>query len=157
MVAKMLISRKLGTVVAVALGVGIFVYALTRAKFRLQSEMPPEFVDVPKSWPEEKRKSEVDVARAYWNCAVTVIQSEYDLGRPLPPNPPPEFKIMMPNQRESAVDPEARRRYWQKLEQFWYLPNYWRKNSNWSLHWMTDPLKSAARWLNEQVEKLSQI
>ena len=149
----MLIRRKFDKVVMVAVGVGILVYASTRPKLRLRSEMPLEFVDAPRSWPAEKREPEKTVARAYWNCAVTVIQWKYGFGSRLPPAPPQEFRIMAPDQREGATDADARLRYWRKLQQIWYLPSYWRKDYGRNLRWLTDPLKSAAKWLRDYVER----
>jgi hypothetical protein len=148
----MVIRRKFDRIVIVAIGVGIFVFASTRPTLRLQSEMPLEFVDAPQSWPIEKREMEKKVASAYWNCAVTVIQWEYGFGSPLPLDPPQGFRTTAPDQRESAIDPEARLRYWHKLQQFWGLPNYWRKDYGWNLRWLTDPLKSARGWLRDQLK-----
>jgi hypothetical protein len=133
--------------------VGLFAYASTRPTFRLRVDMPPEYLHARASWPPEKRATEEKVARAYWYCAVTVVQAKYGFGDPLPVNPPAEFKIIAPDLAKGATDPDTRLGYWHRLQQVWYLASTWKKEQGWNFQWLTDPVKSDVRRLHNYVEK----
>ena len=139
-----LVDRTPDKVVAGLLVIGFFVYLLTRPTLRLRVDLPPDFLAASDSSPQEKQATEEKVARAYWYCVVTVIQRKYKFGDPLPLNPPPEFRIIMPNLPKGAADPDTRLRYWHRLQHIWYLPSTWRKESGWDLHWLTDWMYSSA-------------
>jgi hypothetical protein len=144
-----LTNRTIDKVVVAVLLLVLLGYASTRPTFRLSADMPTEFRAAPASWPPEKRVAEEKVARAYWYCVVTVIQTKYGFGDPLPLNPPPEFKIITPGLPEDATGTETRLGYWHRLQQVWYQAGTWREEQRWTFQWLTVPAKAGARrWHN---------
>jgi hypothetical protein len=150
----MLIRWKIEKFVIPLLAVGLIVYTSYRPKFRLRLDMPPTFVDLSGSSPAQKRVAEELLARAYWDCAVTEIQWKYSRAY-LPPSPPPEFNVTSEDSTVTAGDPDARARYWQKLQDVWYLPNTWEKSYEWDLGWLRDPLVSLRGRFHDYIEKLN--
>jgi hypothetical protein len=132
---------------------GLFIYASTRPLMRLQADMPVEFFLKPGREPMSQAAAE-NVARAYWDCAVTVIQWKYSYGSSLPENPPADFQATGENPGPAAKDPALRAMYWQRLRKVWALPNVWKRAQVWSTAWMTAPIKNAVRWIEDYVDNL---
>jgi hypothetical protein len=147
----MLFTRwKFGRFAIPLLAVGVVLYMSYRPKFRLRFDMPPSFVDTALPSASQKDVSE-KIAKAYWDCAVTQIQWKYSRAY-LPPNPPPEFKVSA-DVTPTAGDPTERDRYWQKLQEVWYLPSSWTETHEWDLSWMGDPLNNLRARLQYYIEK----
>jgi hypothetical protein len=144
-------------VLIVVVVVGLFLYASLQPSFQMRADMPSEFVDAPSSQSTEKRAAEEKIARAYWDCSITVIQGKYSHGHPLPLNPPDDFRVTRQDLGEDAADPAARARYWRRLQEVWYLPSTWRKVYEWDLSWMANPVKAAGEWLQDRFRKLIEI
>jgi len=150
----MLIRWKIEKFVIPLLAVGLIAYMSYRPKFRLRLDMPPAFVDVSSSPPTQKQVPEEVLARAYWDCAVTEIQWKYSRAY-LPPSPPLEFNATSGESGAIASDPGARARYWQKLQEVWYLPSTWTKSYEWDLGWLRDPLVSLRGRFQDYIQKLN--
>jgi len=68
---------KLEKIVIPLVVLGLIGYMSYRPKFRLRVDMPPAFVDASSALSAAKRVPEEQIARAYWDCAVTEIQWKY--------------------------------------------------------------------------------
>src|SRR5579885_2825198 len=68
-------------------------YATSHPVNRLRVEMPTQFVDAPAGASNARWGTEAEIAQAYWNVAVTVIQWQYGFGSSLPAEPPANFRI----------------------------------------------------------------
>jgi hypothetical protein len=132
--------QKLITFVVLSVAAGLFAYQSLSPIYRLRPVMPPEFMDAPSSWPPEKRAAEESLARAYWDCAVNVIQWRYGYGYRLPQDPPSDFIIS--SLGEAPADPVIRARYWLMLQRVWYVPDNWTKSYRWDTRWLTDWVES---------------
>jgi hypothetical protein len=132
--------QKLITFVVLSVAAGLFAYQSFIPIYRLRPVMPPEFMDAPSSWPPEKRAAEESLARAYWDCAVNVIQWRYGYGYRLPQDPPSDFIIS--SLGEAPADPVIRARYWLMLQRVWYVPDNWTKSYRWDTRWLTDWVES---------------
>ena len=128
--------QKLIIFVVLLVAAGLFAMQSVSPIYRLRPVMPPEFVDAPNSWPAEKRAEEERLARAYWDCAVNVIQWRYGYGYRLPQDPPSDFTIT--SLGEASADPVIRARYWLMLQRVWYVPDNWTKSYRWDTRWVTD-------------------
>ena len=73
--------------------VGLIGFLSYRPVMRLKAELPPGFAEVRKEWNAERRAAEEGTARAYWQLALNVVQSQHAYGTKLPENPFPEFKL----------------------------------------------------------------
>ncbi len=103
---------------------------------RLAPNPPPEFFEVRSNWDQQQREAEEQLARAYWERAVTVVQREHAYGLELPEQPPPEFQVETRHLIGSVnVEPSSEERYWQKLRKAWYLPHAWRRSYKWNRDW----------------------
>jgi hypothetical protein len=121
---------------------GLIVYLSTRPTWRLRSDAPPEFLVGAASGSEDKRGIDEKVGRAYWYCALTVIQAKYGFGEPLPLNPPPEFKISATDLGANASRPATRNYYWQRLRLIWYQASTWKEDREFNLRWLMFPVKA---------------
>jgi hypothetical protein len=111
-----------------------------RPVMRLKSELPPGFMEVRKDWDAERRAAEERTARAYWQLALNVVQSQHAYGTKLPENPFPEFKL---DEREfpegsSEASPATRAKYWKRVREAWPLPQAWQQHHEWSLAWFPE-------------------
>ncbi len=122
-------------------------------KHHLRADMPAGFFSEASS-PDQKRELERRIAAAYWESAQMDVQWKYPYSHPLPPEPPPEFKIDAPALGPSASDPATRALYWHRLQQVWYLPEAWDKDYEWDWSWVTDPLTNGGQWLRDHADKL---
>ncbi len=64
-----------------------------RPKYHLRANMPAGFFSETNSTPSQRRWLEQRIASAYWESAQMDVQWKYPYSHPLPPDPPPEFKI----------------------------------------------------------------
>lgn len=130
----------------------LFVVASYRGKNHLRSEMPAAF------FAENRGSSQSAIQRqiagAYWNAARSQVQWRYAYGQVLPADPPPEFQIKDPSLGVGAEDPAVRMLYWHRLQEVWYLPEAWKKDYEWDVTWVGDPLTSAANWIKEETRRI---
>lgn len=125
--------------------VGLFAEASFRPIYRLRATMPMEFLDARSSSPAEKRAAEERIARAYWDCAVNVIQWKYGYGYRLPQDPPSDFIVTSQDLEEASKDSATRAHYWLMLQRVWYVPDNWTKNYQWDKRWLSDWVDSVRR------------
>lgn len=130
----------------------LFVVASYRGKNHLRSEMPAAFF----AEKDRSNASKLDrqIAGAYWNAARSQVQWRYAYGQVLPADPPPEFQIKDPSLGVGAEDPAVRMLYWHRLQEVWYLPEAWKKDYEWDVTWVGDPLTSAANWIKEETRRI---
>ena len=124
-----------------------------RPKYHLREDMPPAFFSAG-SASASQRDLEKRIAWAYWESAVMDVQWKYPHGRPLPPDPPLEFRINAQALGPTASDPATRQFYWRRLVQIWYSPDTWTRDYGWDWSWTSDPLGSTGQWLKEQTDRL---
>lgn len=116
---------------------GVFVYKSVRPMMRLRDKPPPEFFDVNSKWTPAQRKAEDSLARAYWQCAITISRGEYGFESRLPDEPVPGFSVdsqLYPSLVTSAS--AARIRYWRNLQKLWLRPHAWRQVYEWRTDWL---------------------
>lgn len=151
----MIYNRAIDRILLVLVLSALFVYASTRPVTRLTPEMPKGYVWAPRRATSKEREAEQQVARAYWNCAVTVIQWKDTYGAALPASPPDDFQID-PSTFPGVNPPKGSRlRYWHKLRKFWIMPDSWTTEREWSTRWLTDPLNQGIESLREYWRNLS--
>lgn len=151
--ADMLVNRKFDALV-VAVIIGLLGYATLQPQYRLREDPPIEFLRVARSMPSEKRALEEKVARAYWKCAVTEIQWQYGYAHRLPQSAPVEFAIAREELGAAAFDADARARYWDKLQEVWYMRTVWNKEYGWNFRSLGERFQAAGRWFEERVSLL---
>ena len=118
----------------------LFVYRSTRPQMRLAADPPAKFLVGRPDWGAKRREAEQRIARAYWDCAVEVIQWRYSYGSILPPTPPAEFRADVGTlPKAAAAAPESRDYYWQRLRAVW--PVAWKEVYGWETGWFFEPLK----------------
>src|SRR5689334_24476 len=84
-----------------------------RPKYHLRGDMPPELSrSQGKSTTGADRSVDQRIAWAYWESAQMDIQWRYAHGKPLPPDPPPEFHIDAKALGPGAIDASTRQMYW---------------------------------------------
>jgi hypothetical protein len=137
------ISLMVAVFMAVATLVCGFAFFSTRPTLRLQAEPPAEFRDTTMS--KRQQHVEEELSRAYWTCAVNVIQKTYRFGTALPAQAPPDFSIQPQDAakvRSKAYLEASRQRYWRKLQQVWNNPRVWVQTYQWNTDWLSSPLKT---------------
>src|SRR6266446_3082935 len=125
-----------------------------RPKYHLRADMPTAFFSAADAPPNQKHSLEQRIASAYWESAQMDVQWKYPYSHPLPPEPPPEFKVDAPALGSAASDPATRALYWHRLQQVWYSPEAWKKDYEWDWNWASDPLANAGAWLRDRADKL---
>lgn len=130
---------------------GLFVYRSTRPTMRLSAEPPPAFYGYNRTWDRQQRLRERRLALAYWSVAVVRIQKYYSPKRPLPADPPAQFRIS-----DSASPLEAdlmagRVHYWNRLRKVWKEGDTWVVSYGWNTGWVERALNSVPRYLPRSV------
>ena len=125
-----------------------------RPKYHLRPDMPAGFFSPTDSTPSQKRGVEQRIAAAYWESAQMDVQWKYPYSHPLPPEPPPEFRIDAPALGPAASDPTTRELYWHRLQQVWYAPETWTKEYGWDWSWVSDPLADAGQWIRNKASSM---
>jgi hypothetical protein len=146
--------RRIDRFLLVVIPAAFFVYQSTRPLMRLQADVPPQFQDVSPGARSSHRASDERVARAYWNCAVTLVQWRYTYGTPLPQDPPDDFRIDAKTYGADLAGEGTRLRYWSKLREAWLLPECWRQSREWTIAWIMDPASKAANSLSDFLRGL---
>lgn len=147
-------NRKIDRFLLVLIPAALFVYLSTRPMMRLQADAPPEFLGPSAVARFNRRQAEDRVARAYWDCAVSLVQWEHTYGTPLPEYPPDDFRIDVKTYGSDAASQPTRLRYWNKLRETWLLPISWRQSREWSTAWLTEPVHKAVNWLGDTFRDL---
>lgn len=132
---------------------GVIAYASFRSESRLRADMPVEFFD-PARVPEQRRNTEVLIARAYWDCAMKLIQWKYGYAHRLPEQPPAEFSIAAMRAGRVVNDAAEREFYWRRLRSVWGNSAAWEKKYEWSTIALTDSLRSAGQWLDIHMRRI---
>src|SRR5438874_11506794 len=133
----------------------IVVLICYRPTYHLRAEMPDAFFSQGGNGQASSREQKI--AWAYWESAQMDVQWKYPHGRPLPVDPPPEFRIDALALGPAASDPVVRLFYWHRLRDAWYSPEIWKTDYEWNFGWTSDPLGSAGQWLKEVISKLFSI
>ena len=128
-----------------------------RPTYHLRAEMPPGFFSAAKSTAGKQGGLEQRIAWAYWESAQMDVQWKYPYRHPLPPEPPPEFRIDAQALGPAASDPASRALYWHRLQDVWYLPEAWEKEYEWNWGWASDPLTDAGQWLRDRADNLFSV
>lgn len=145
--AELASGAKLGLVFGVTLIVILAIYLSSSPVLRLRAKPPTGFFDNSPSWNTQRRARGDQLARAYWDIAVSDIATKYGFRSTLPADPPDSFKVEE-NARPGTtakVDPEARARYWEKLREAWPRPESWEQTSDWNLDWIRNQLDQGLR------------
>lgn len=133
-------------VILIVLG-WLFVYRSTRPIMSLSAQPPRSFYDYNRSLDPQEQQHARAVALEYWRVAVRSIQREYSPNRPLPENPPAQFRIA-----DTAGDLESdamtvRTRYWYRLRKAWNEPQVWERSYGWSTAWVGNTLNSLPEFI----------
>jgi hypothetical protein len=149
---KMLVNRKFDAIAVVGI-IGLVGYVALQPQYRLRPDPPPEFIREAHSMSPQKRAAEERIARAYWRCAVTDVQWHYGYAHRLPQNAPVEFMISSQEFGPAASDSDARARYWNKLQEVWYMRTVWNKEYGWNFRSLSEAFEAAGRWFEEHVTR----
>jgi len=123
-------------------------------KYHLRADMPAGFFSEANSPPGQKHGLEERIASAYWESAQMDVQWKYPHSHPLPPDPPPEFKIDAPALGPVASDSATRTLYWHRLQLVWYSPETWNKEYEWDWTWASDPMANAGQWIRNKASSM---
>lgn len=126
--------------------VSLFVYRSTRPTLRLHTEAPSSFYDYSKTWTQAEQLYHRRLADAYWSVAVRQIQTRYPADRPLPSDPPPQFRI---NRPKSSLDSDLaanRVHYWYRLREVWNQPASWSISCGWNTDWVGSTVSSIPQY-----------
>lgn len=129
----------------------LFVYRSTRPVVRLSAEPPAAFYDYNRKWDRQELRRERQLARAYWNVAVLRIQRYYSPNRPLPANPPPQFKVSKAGIASGSDSLAQRAHYWYRLRHVWKERDAWVVSYGWNTDWVERSLNAAPRYLPKHV------
>ena len=163
--------QKTDWLLAAVVLVGIFLYASYQPRFRLRTEMPPEFVDLsadpPPAHPPKRNGAktglmkvpvtqvdEAKIARVYWDCLVDDVQWRYGYGHSLPNDPPAEFNVGMAEKNPGDEDAATRLRYWHRAQRFWYIRSAWSAKYEWNFDWTTNSIQNGGDWLHRLFQHL---
>jgi hypothetical protein len=116
----------------VALLISGVYFALTPV-IRLRPNPPAGFLEDSPTWSAQQRVRESQLARSYWQLALTQIEPQYGFGSTLPANAPDEFRVPENGPSGASADADARARYWEKLREVWAQPDSWERMSRWDL------------------------
>lgn len=135
----------LGAIALVIFGIYFFISPV----IRLKANPPAAFFDANPSWTASQHAREDQLARLYWQVAVTQIEPKYAFGSTLPANAPDEFALAGAAASATVAngDAAARARYWEKLRAVWDQPESWERISKW------DPESMRVTW-NNMVSKV---
>lgn len=122
-----------------------------RPRYHLRKQMPVSFYSEQSGG---QKPLEQRVAWAYWESAQMDVQFQYPHGHPLPAAPPAQFHVDAHVFGATAAGPEARKVYWQRLQQIWDTPEAWERGYEWDWGWVRDPIDSGAQWLRDAAHKM---
>ncbi len=149
---RAMVRRKFDILVIAGIVVVLISFASFRSEFRLRPQMPREFFDG-RQVSAERRASEEQIARAYWNSAVEQVQWKYGYAHRLPDDPPEEFSVS-PRLGPAASDAAVRRRYWQKLRETWSVTSVWQNQWEFSFVSFRQSLRTGGDWWKELVRSI---
>ncbi len=129
-------------VVLLALAIAIVGYFAVPTRMELVSAPPLGFFESNSKWDSKRIEIERRLASAYWDCAVVTIQWKYPYGVSLPEDPPGEFRVEGRALSEAQkLAPQARERYWLRLQRVWHQRQSWHEERIWNLTWLTNPFE----------------
>lgn len=135
---------------------GLFVYRSTRPVMRLSAEPPPAFYEYGRTRDRQERLRERRLALAYWTVAVRRIQRYYSPDKPLPSDPPPQFRISDAASPLRADSVAGRLHYWNRLRKVWEQGDTWVVSYGWNTAWVEKALNSLPRYLPRSVSGVIQ-
>lgn len=135
---------------------GLFVYRSTRPVMRLSAAPPPAFYSYNRTLDRQEIQRERRLALAYWSVAVRRIQRYYSPGRPLPPDPPPQFQISDASSSLGADFAAGRVHYWNRLRKVWEEGDAWVVSYGWNTGWVGTALNSLPGYLPRPVIAVAQ-
>lgn len=135
---------------------GLFVYRSMRPVMRLSAEPPPAFYGYNRTRDRQQRQRERYLALAYWSVAVRRIQKRYSPNRPLPADPPPQFRIAAAARTLETGVMSRRVYYWYRLRKVWNQHDTWVVSYGWNTGWVERALNSLPRYLPRSVRGVVQ-
>lgn len=123
---------------AVLLFVIVFAAPSLKSVVHLNSSPPADYLALHAS-----TLPKTQVARAYWDVAVRVIQWKYNRTTVLPEQTPADFTLSADGEKFSAEDRASRVAYWKKLREEWLRPENWRTTYSFDLSWIVSGFQSA--------------
>jgi hypothetical protein len=129
----------------------LFVYRSTRPVMRLSAEPPPAFYGYNRNLDQQQRHYERALALAYWNVAVRRIQIQYSPDRPLPADPPPQFRVADASSTLETDVMAARVHYWYRLREVWNQRDAWIVSYGWSIDWLEHSINTLPQYLPRAV------
>lgn len=133
-----------------------FVYRSTRSTLRLHSDPPPLFYDYSTKWTAAERVYHRRLADAYWQVAIRRIQSHYSPNRPLPPAPPPQFRISSVTGSQDSDVATTRIHYWHRLRIVWNHSVSWNVSYGWNTAWVQTTANSFPQYIPQWVSSIFQ-
>ncbi len=140
---------------AIILG-ALFVYRSTRPVMRLRSDPPLSFCGYGNTRSQIERKNEQRLAYAYWQVAVRHIQNYYSPDRPLPPDPPPQFRIGGLAHSSDSDATASRNHYWYRLREEWNRRNVWNVSYGWNTNWVESDVSSLPQYIPHSLSNIFQ-
>jgi hypothetical protein len=115
---------------------------LTRPVMRLRPEPPSDFFEESRQKDAKHRAAEERVAKAYWNCALQVVQGKYLYGEVLPESPLSDFNIKGKEFKHDSIEAGSatRAHYWQKFRQAWSERESWQESRELNIDLVHDNL-----------------
>lgn len=135
---------------------GLFVYRSTRPVMRLSAEPPPAFYGYHWTRDRQERQREQRLALAYWSVAVRQIQRNYSPGKPLPQDPPPQFRISDAASHLETDLMAGRVQYWNRLRRVWGEGDAWDVSYGWNTRWVETAMNSLPGYLPRSVRGVVQ-
>lgn len=112
---------------------GFFVFESIQPVMRLRPDPPPAVVGANLNQGKPPDASQMRMARACWDYAITSLQDIYPYGQDLPRKPPPALNRKIIG--VSAISELC----WPRLRNAWSQPGSWVRSYEWSTDWLTNP------------------
>lgn len=130
---------------------GLFVYRSTRPVMRLSAEPPPAYYGYGQTASRQEMQRQRRLALAYWTVAIQRIQIYYSPQKPLPADPPPQFRISDDTSSLEADLSACRVQYWNRLRKVWKRGDTWVVSYGWNTDWVERTLTALPRYMPRSV------